>query len=246
MSDTAGLSLGTVLGDLGAPTDTSSITIPQISLGTILGDLGLSDTSGINLGTVLSDLGLSDTTSITPPEVTIPVDSILNQLGLADPSGDITLSVPSISLATILGDLGINTSTGFNAVSLITALVGNPSYTINLGITHVTLSLQTFLGDVGLGGTNITLGSVLGALGIDVNDSFTPPSLSIPVSTILSDLGIANTDGNITIDVPSISLGSVLGDLGLDDDDIELAVLAGLGLDHPRASRRRRSTSVTS
>src|SRR6201999_2646452 len=136
----AGLSLGTVLGDLGL-TDTSSISIPQISLGTVLGDLGLTDTSGINLGTVLGDLGLSDTTSITPPVLTIPVDSILNQLGLADPSGDITLGVPPISLGTILGDLGINTSAGFHASTLVTELLGNP--TVNLGF-GIKISLSTF------------------------------------------------------------------------------------------------------
>jgi hypothetical protein len=232
LSDTAGLSLGTFLGDLGL-SDTSGITIPQISLGTVLGDLGLSDTSGINLGTVLSDLGLGDGTSITPPSLTIPVDTILSDLGLANASGDITLGVPAISLGTILGDLGINTSAGFNAVTLITELVGNPSYTINLGITHLTLSLSQFLNDAGLGGTNITLGSVLGDLGINVNSSFTPPSLDIPVSTILNDLGIANTDGDVTLSVPSITLGNILGDLGLNDNSSGINIsdiLGALGL----------------
>jgi hypothetical protein len=223
LSDTSGLTLGTFLTDLGL-SDTTGITLPQISLATILGDLGLSDTSGIDLGTVLSDLGLTDGTTVTPPSLTIPVETILSDLGLADASGNITLGVPSISLGTILGDLGINTNSGFNAVTLITALVGNPSYTINLGLGHVTLSLSQFLSNVGLGGTNITLGSVLSAIGINTNSSFTPPSLSIPVTTILSDLGIHNTNGDIMLSVPPITLGDILSDLGLNDNSSGITI----------------------
>src|SRR5271154_1742060 len=151
LSDSSGISLGTVLGDLGLSdssgisipaisvgtilndlglSDTSSISIPSISFGTILNDLGISDSSSISLGQVLSELGLSDSTSIAPPSLTIPVDTILTDLGVTNTSGDLTFGVPSVSLGTILGDLGINTNEGFNEVTLITDLVGNPSYKI--------------------------------------------------------------------------------------------------------------------
>src|SRR5271154_1021887 len=151
LSDSSGISLGTVLGDLGLSdscgisipaisvgtilndlglSDTSSISIPSISVSTILNDLGISDSSSISLGQVLTELGLSDSTSIAPPSLTIPVDTILTDLGVTNTSGDLTFGVPSVSLGTILGDLGINTNEGFNEVTLITDLVGNPSYKI--------------------------------------------------------------------------------------------------------------------
>src|SRR5271155_4425525 len=125
LSAGSGISLGTVLGDLGL-SDTSGISIPAISFGTILNDLGMSDSSSISLGQVLSELGLSDSTSIAPPSLTIPVDTILTDLGVTNTSGDLTFGVPSVSLGTILGDLGINTNEGFNEVTLIEDLIGNP------------------------------------------------------------------------------------------------------------------------
>ncbi|MGB7114373.1 MAG: hypothetical protein WBD77_28255, partial [Mycobacterium sp.] len=207
------ISVGTILNDLGL-SDSSSISIPAISVGTILNDLGISDSSSISLGQVLTELGLSDSTSITPPSLSIPVDTILSDLGVTNTSGDLTFGVPSVSLGTILGDLGINTSEGFNAVTLITDLVGNPSYKV-AGIYNI--SLSTFLDDLGLGNDSISLNTILGDVGINPNDSFTPPSLSVPVDTILSDLGITNPSGDLTFGVPAISLGSILGDLGLSD-----------------------------
>jgi hypothetical protein len=54
-----------------------------------------------------------------------------------------SISVPSISVDTIVADLG------------------DPSYTINLGVVKETISLQAFINDLGIG-----------------NETITPPSIS--------------------------------------------------------------------
>src|SRR5277367_5033009 len=178
LSDTSGISIpaisvGTILNDLGL-SDTSSISIPSISFGSILNDLGISDSSSISLGQVLSELGLSDSTSIAPPSLTIPVDTILTDLGVTNTSGDLTFGVPSVSLGTILGDLGINTNEGFNEVTLIEDLIGDPTYSVKiLGVTE-SITLTTFLDGVGLNNDTLSLNSILGDLGINTSASFTP------------------------------------------------------------------------
>jgi hypothetical protein len=203
LNDDAGITLGTVLNGLGL-TDSSGI-----SLGSILSDLGLNDNAGISLGTILGDLGITGDT-ITPPSISIPISSILSELGLTDTSGDITLSVPSLSIpvSTILTDLGIN-PTGTVGISVNVPIVGHET---------IQVPVSTILSALGI--------NTSGSIGLNI------PSLSIPVTTILNDLGITNTSGDLTFQIPSISLNSILGDLGLSTDSTLSInnVLEALGL----------------
>jgi len=87
----SGLTVGTLLGDLGFPSSTGDLTLSQLlgDLGTVTNPiLGLNITdllNGLNLGDLLNDLGLSS----------LPVD--LSNLG--DLSG--------LNLGDLLGDLGL-------------------------------------------------------------------------------------------------------------------------------------------
>jgi hypothetical protein len=195
LSDSSGISLGSILSDLGSSTD--------ISLGQILSDLGLSDTSGISLGSILSDLGSSTDISVTSllgdlglsatdgislgsilsdlgGSTDISVSSILTDLGLSDTSG--------ISLGTILSDLDLSDSTGISVSSILSDL--GVSSSGDLTLPTGTLSVDTILSD----------------LGIDPSGSLSGLSVSIPIDTLLGDLGI-QTSGNITLPV---SLDSII------------------------------------
>jgi hypothetical protein len=238
LSDSSGISLGTILGDLGLSAGSG------IDVGAILSDLGLSDSSGISIpaisvGTILNDLDLSDTSSISIPAIS--VGTILNDLGLSDSSG--------ISLGTALGDLGININGSFNADTLITDLVGDP--TVNAGCVSilghsecVSISLETLLSDAGLSNDQISLSSILSDLGINTNggitlgdilsafglsdsNTITPPSIDI--GDVLSTFGLSDSS---TITPPSIDIGDVLSTFGLSDSsNIGLSqILSDLGL----------------
>jgi hypothetical protein len=195
LTDSSGISLGSILSDLGSSTD--------ISLGQILSDLGLSDTSGISLGSILSDLGSSTDISVSSllgdlglsatdgislgsilsdlgGSTDISVSSILTDLGLSDTSG--------ISLGTILSDLDLSDSTGISVSSILSDL--GVSSSGDLTLPTGTLSVDTILSD----------------LGIDPSGSLSGLSVSIPVDTLLGDLGI-QTSGNITLPV---SLDSII------------------------------------
>ncbi len=85
----SGLTIGTLLGDLGFSSQTSDLT-----LGGLLGDLGLDPNVGtllnsVDLGTLLNDLGISDTLLSTLP----------GTLDLGDLS--------NLTLSGLLGDLGL-------------------------------------------------------------------------------------------------------------------------------------------
>jgi hypothetical protein len=232
LSDSSGISLGSILSDLGSSTD--------ISLGQILSDLGLSDTSGISLGSILSDLGSSTDISVSSllgdlglsatdgislgsilsdlgGSTDISVSSILTDLGLSDTSG--------ISLGTILSDLDLSDSTGISVSSILSDL--GVSSSGDLTLPTGTLSVDTILSD----------------LGIDPSGSLSGLSVSIPVDTLLGDLGI-QTSGNITLPVsldsiiqPLLSgtiyntVKSLLGSTGSNDLTIPISdVYGALGL----------------
>jgi hypothetical protein len=239
LSDSSGISLGSALSDLGV-TGSSGLSIDQIlaalglvtensdgtysdptfGLESILGDLGVTPSTSISLDSILTDLGINPTQGIG-------IDTILTDLGI--PSGDITLGVPSISIPidTILSDLGLGGSINFG--TLVSDLVGNPSYTINLGsyLGHsfsTTISLSSFLNDVGVGGDTISASSILSALGLTNTSgdlTFSVPSLSVSVSTILNDLGLGSD--------PTISVNTILSDLGLSNTDPSFSVSTILG-----------------
>ena len=195
LTDSSGISLGSILSDLGSSTD--------ISLGQILSDVGLSDTSGISLGSILSDLGSSTDISVSSllgdlglsatdgislgsiltdlgGSTDISVGSILTDLGLSDTAG--------ISLGTILSDLDLTDSTGISVSSILSDL--GVSSSGDLTLPTGTLSVDTILSD----------------LGIDPSGSLSGLSVSIPIDTLLGDLGIQTT-GNITLPV---SLDSII------------------------------------
>ena len=125
-------------------------------------------------------LVLSDSTSITPPPSRSP--STPSQRPVRTTHGDHTFGVPSVSLGTILGDLGINTMRVSTRSHSSPYLVGNPK--VNLGLTSI--SLSTFLDDAGLNKDSISLNTIFGDLGLNTSASFTPAPLSVPVDTILS------------------------------------------------------------
>ncbi|MFZ3271297.1 MAG: hypothetical protein WA285_22275, partial [Mycobacterium sp.] len=95
-------------------------------------------------------------------------------------------------------------------VDTIVSDLGDPSYTINLGIAKETISLQSFINDLGIG-----------------NETITPPS--IPDSTVLSDLeSVLGSSGNQDITVSVSSLESLLGSAGSQDISLSVNTLESL------------------
>ena len=210
-----GLSIDQILADLHVISDTGgTFGNPSFNLETILGDLGVSPTSTIDLDSILNALNID-------PTAGVGIDAILGDLGL--PTGNITLGVPSITLGTILGDLGIATTGNIGGTSafvdaILAAVVPNGITVTVLG-QHVGLSLSALDSAVNsaIGSNGISVATLFNALGINLNASFTPPSLSIPVSVILSDLHLGND--------PTISLNTILGALlGSSNTDPTLSV----------------------
>jgi hypothetical protein len=85
----SGLTIGTLLGDLGFSSQTSDLT-----LGGLLGDLGIDPNLGtllntVDLGTLLNDLGISDTLLTNLPSILDLGD--LSNLNLGDLLGDLGL-----------------------------------------------------------------------------------------------------------------------------------------------------------
>jgi hypothetical protein len=214
------VNVGTILNDL-APSGTLSL---PVSLDSLLSDAAPSGalTLPVSVDDLLGDVAPSG--SLTLP---VSLDSLLDG---ATPGG--TLSLP-ISLDDLLADaagssgnitvpvtldqvltdaLGNGGSISVPPISVDTIVsdLGNPSYTINLGIAKETISLQTFINDLGIG-----------------NETITPPS--IPDSTVLSDLeSVLGTSGNQDITVSLSSLENLLGTAGSQDISVSTATLEGL------------------
>jgi hypothetical protein len=214
------VNVSTILNDL-APSGT--LTLP-ISLDSLLSDAAPSGTLTLpvsldNLladaapnGTLTLPVSLNDLLAGATPggTVTLPItlDGLLSDA--AGSSGNITVPV---TLDQVLGDaLGNGGSISVPSISVDTIVsdLGDPSYTINLGIAKETISLQTFINDLGIG-----------------NETITPPS--IPDSTVLSDLESAlGSSGNQDITVPVSDLESLLGTSGSSDITVSTSTLESL------------------
>jgi hypothetical protein len=175
------VSVDDLLGDV-APS--GGLTLP-VSLDSLLDGAAPGGTLSlpISLDGLLSD-------AATNGNITVPVT--LDQV-LTDALGNGgSISVPPISVDTIVSDLG------------------DPSYTINLGIAKETISLQSFINDLGIG-----------------NETITPPSISD--ATVLSDLeSVLGSSGNQDITVSVSDLESLLGTSGSQDISVSTATLEGL------------------
>jgi len=212
------VNLDQLLSDLGVTSNGAPLTVdglltdlhisptanvlPPLTIGDVLGYFHLTDSSGITLGQALGDLGLTSQSGIT-------LGQVLSDLGLTDNS--------SITLGQVLSALGVSDSSGIT----VGTILGDLGLTSKSGIT-----LGQVLGDLGLTSkSGITLGQVLSDLSLSDSSTITPPSLSIPVSTILGDLGIKSTSGDLTLSVPSLSVSTVLSDLGINpNSDLTFSV----------------------
>ncbi|MGC2345213.1 MAG: hypothetical protein WA630_14740, partial [Mycobacterium sp.] len=210
------VNVSTILNDL-APSGT--LTLP-ISLDSLLSDAAPSGTLSLPvsvddlLGDVAPSGGLTLPFSLdslldgAAPDGTVSLPISLDGL-LSDAASDGNITVP-VTIDQVLGDaLGNGGSISVPSISVdtIVADLGDPSYTINLGIAKETISLQAFINDLGIG-----------------NETITPPS--IPDSTVLSDLeSVLGSSGNQDITVSVSSLESLLGSAGSSDITIPLSEL---------------------
>src|ERR1700722_4652823 len=194
------VNVSTILNDL-APSGTLSL---PVSLDSLLSDAAPSGT--LSLPVSVDDL-LGDVAPSGGLTLPVSLDSLLDG---AAPDG--TVSLP-ISLDGLLGDaLGGGGSISVPSISVdtIVADLGDPSYTINLGIAKETISLQTFVNDLGIG-----------------NETITPPSISD--ATVLSDIeSVLGSSGNQDITVSVSDLESLLGTAGSQDISVSTATLEGL------------------
>ena len=177
------VSLDSLLSDA-APSGTLSL---PVSVDDLLGDVAPS--GGLTLPVSLDNLldGAAPNGTVSLP---ISLDGLLSD---AASNGDITVPV---TIDQVLGDaLGNGGSISVPSISVDTIVsdLGDPSYTINLGIAKETISLQTFINDLGIG-----------------NETITPPSISD--ATVLSDLeSVLGSSGNQDITVSVSDLESLLG-----------------------------------
>ncbi|MDT5220653.1 MAG: hypothetical protein QOF15_2758 [Mycobacterium sp.] len=213
------VNVSTILNDL-APSGTLSL---PVSLDSLLSDAAPSGT--LSLPVSLDDL-LGDVAPSGGLTLPVSLDSLLNGaapdgtvslpisldglLGDAANAGNITVPV---TIDQVLGDaLGNGGSISVPSISVdtIVADLGNPSYTINLGIAKETISLQSFVNDLGIG-----------------NETITPPSISD--ATVLTDLeSVLGSSGNQDITVSVSDLENLLGSTGSQDISVSTATLEGL------------------
>src|ERR1700761_8041157 len=195
----------------------------SVNVSTILNDLAPSGalTLPVSLDSLLSDAAPSGTLSLpvsvdslldgAPPDGTLSLPISLDGL-LSDAASNGNITVP-VTLDQVLGDaLGNGGSISVPPISVDTIVsdLGDPSYTINLGIAKETISLQSFINDLGIG-----------------NETITPPSISD--ATVLSDLESAlGSSGNSDISVSLTSLENLLGTTGSQDISVSTATLEGL------------------
>jgi hypothetical protein len=191
-------SLDSLLGDA-APS--GALSLP-VSVDDLLGDVAPS--GSLTLPVSLNDLlnGAAPGGTLSLP---ISLDGLLSDN--AGSSGDITVPV---TLDQVLGDvLGNGGSISVPPISVDTIVsdLGDPGYKFPL---IGTVSLQTFINDLGIG-----------------NETITPPS--IPDSTVLSDLeSVLGSSGNQDITVSVSDLESLLGSAGSQDISVSTATLEGL------------------
>jgi hypothetical protein len=190
-------SLDSLLGDA-APSGTLSL---PVSLDDLLGDAAPS-------GTLTLPVSLNDLLNGAAPDGTLSLPISLDGL-LGDAASNGNITVP-VTLDQVLGDaLGNGGSISVPPISVDTIVsdLGDPGYKFPI---IGTISLQTFINDLGIG-----------------NDTITPPS--IPDSTVLSDLeSVLGNSGNQDITVPVSDLESLLGSAGSQDISVSTATLEGL------------------
>jgi hypothetical protein len=214
------VNIGTILNDL-APS--GSLTLP-VSLDSLLSDAAPSGTLTLPVtldgllsdaapdGTLTLPFSLNDLLAGATPggTVTLPIslDGLL--IDAAGSSGDITIPItPDQVLGDVLGNGGSISVPPISVDTIVTDL-GDPSYTINLGIAKETISLQTFINDLGIG-----------------NETITPPSIAD--STVLSDLeSVLGSTGTQDISVPVSQLESLLGTAGSSDISVSTSTLESL------------------
>jgi hypothetical protein len=210
------VNLDSILNLLGSGSD---LTLP-VSLDSLLSDAAPSGTLSlpVSVDDLLGDIAPSD--SLTLP---VSLDSLLDG---AAPGG--TISLP-ISLDGLLGDVASNgnitvpvtldevltdalgnggsISVPPISVDTIVSLLGDPSYKLPI---IGSVSLQSFINDLGIG-----------------NETITPPSISD--ATVLSDLESAlGSSGTSDISVSLSDLENVLGATGSQDISVSTSTLEGL------------------
>jgi hypothetical protein len=241
---TGGISIDTLLADLGINTTGSiGVSLPTVTLGSVFSALGINTTGNIKIdgisisvSSLYSDLGINLNASYTP-SAGISISTLLNDLGI----GSQTLSVNSLlsdlgfntsgtySLDTLLGDLGLGTSNSLTVDQILSALglSGSSGLDINsilgdLGLSGTQgLDINSILGDLGLSGTQgLDINSILGDLGLSGTQG-------LDINSILGDLGLSDSS---TIPLPSFSIDGILGDLGINPDE---NILTLLGISDP-------------
>jgi hypothetical protein len=213
------VNVSTILNDL-APSGTLSL---PVSLDSLLSDAAPGGTLSlpVSVDDLLGDVAPSG--SLTLP---VSLDSLLDGATpggtlslpisldglLSDAASNGNITVP-VTLDQVLGDaLGNGGSISVPPISVDTIVsdLGDPSYTINLGIAKETISLQSFINDLGIG-----------------NETITPPSISD--ATVLSDLeSVLGSTGNQDITVSVSDLENLLGSTGSQDISVSTATLEGL------------------
>ncbi len=194
------VSLDSLLGDA-APS--GALSLP-VSVDDLLGDIAPS-------GSLTLPVSLNDLLNGAAPGGTLSLPISLDGL-LGDAASNGNITVP-VTLDQVLGDaLGNGGSISVPSISVDTIVsdLGDPSYTINLGIAKETISLQSFINDLGIG-----------------NETITPPSISD--ATVLSDLeSVLGSSGNQDITVSVSDLENLLGSTGSQDISVSTATLEGL------------------
>jgi hypothetical protein len=219
LSDLSGLSLSSILSSFGVDLP-SGATLGGTTLTSLLTDLGLGTESLTTLlQSAATDLG-GTTGGLIDDLLALPgVETITNQLDLGQLVSGVTLGDGgSLSLDTLLGDLGVNlpSSTDLANTDIADVLT-------SLGIKLPgDLTIANVLGDLGFGSgiDNLTLGQLLddfGAGSLDLTNLLNNVSLD----DLLGDLGLSNlplnlSDLNLT-DLSNLNLDGLLGDLGLGD-----------------------------
>jgi hypothetical protein len=220
LSDLSNLSLSSILSSFGVDLPTGA-TLGATTLTGLLTDLNLNT---LQLGTLLGDAGTAiggPTETLINTLLAIPtVETTLNQLNLGELLTGVTLgNGGSLSLDTLLGDLGINLPSNADLANIDISDV-----LTSLGITLPgNLDLGTLLGDLGLSSAtgDLTLGDLLGDLGTVAN-----PILGLDITDLLNglnlggllgDLGLSNLPLDLSNlgDLSGLNLGDLLGDLGL-------------------------------
>jgi hypothetical protein len=192
------VSLDSLLSDA-APSGTLSL---PVSVDDLLGDVAPSGslTLPVSLDSLLDGAAPGGTLSLP-----VSLDGLLSDA--AGSSGNITVPV---TLDQVLGDaLGNGGSISVPAISVDTIVsdLGDPGYKFPI---VGTISLQTFINDLGIG-----------------NDTITPPSISD--ATVLSDLeSVLGSSGNSDITFSVSDLENLLGSAGSQDISVSTATLEGL------------------